>query len=349
MIKIKRLLKVVFLFSIILIFGGCYDYNELNSLDIISGIGLTFNDNEYTVSYEVINTNLDKDNTDSKKSFVVSGIGKNLSDAIGNANSKLNKKPYFEHIKVMLIDTNVDIMQISDYLLRSNMISTNFYLVLADNPLEILEFTSEDKVINSNYIYDILKNINYTKMSNYFDFQVSKILNKIDIALPKIELDKQIIFKTYGLYHKSNFVCYLDDANLEMYKYFLKENNFSYSNDKNSINFYSNKMKIDSKDDIDINFNLKAKVEALDSDYNLRNDDDFKKLESTFNSSLEEELYKFTKFLQEKKTDILGINYKHYLKTKNDDEDYFSKTKIKIKVNTSINKPGLTVRRVTNE
>ena len=50
MIKIKRLSKVVLLFSIILIFGGCYDYNELNSLDIISGIGLTFSDNEYKVS-----------------------------------------------------------------------------------------------------------------------------------------------------------------------------------------------------------------------------------------------------------------------------------------------------------
>ena len=130
MIKIKRLSKVVLLFSIILIFGGCYDYNELNSLDIISGIGLTFSDNEYKVSYEVINTNLDKDNTDSKKSFVVSGTGKNLSEAIESANSKLNKKPYFEHIKVMLIDTNIDIMKISDYLLRSNTISTNFYLIV---------------------------------------------------------------------------------------------------------------------------------------------------------------------------------------------------------------------------
>ena len=208
MIKIKRLSKVVLLFSIILIFGGCYDYNELNSLDIISGIGLTFSDNEYKVSYEVINTNLDKDNTDSKKSFVVSGTGKNLSEAIESANSKLSKKPYFEHIKVMLIDTNIDIMQISDYLLRSNMISTNFYLALTDNPLEILEFTSEDKVINANYVYDILKNINYTKMSNYFDFQVSKIINKIDIALPKIELDKKIIFKTYVLYLNNNFFCY---------------------------------------------------------------------------------------------------------------------------------------------
>ena len=151
------------------------------------------------------------------------------------------------------------------------------------------------------------------------------------------------------LYHKNNFICYLDDNNLEMYKYLLQEKNFSYSNDKNSINFYSNKMKINLKDNIDINFSLKAKVLALDSEYNLRNNDDFKKLESTFNTNLEENLYKFITFLQEKKTDILGINYKHYLMTRNDDENYFSKTKIKVKVNIGINKPGLTVRGVTNE
>ena len=102
MIKIKRLSKVVLLFSIILIFGGCYDYNELNSLDIISGIGLTFSDNEYKVSYEVINTNLDKDNTDSKKSFVVSGTGKNLSEAIESANSKLNKKLILNILRLCL-------------------------------------------------------------------------------------------------------------------------------------------------------------------------------------------------------------------------------------------------------
>ena len=35
--------------------------------------------------------------------------------------------------------------------------------------------------------------------------------------------------------------------------------------------------------------------------------------------------------------------------TRNDDENYFSKTKIKVKVNIGINKPGLTVRGVTNE
>ena len=98
--------------------SGCYNYNELNSLDIISGIGITYKDDKYKVTYEVINTNLDKDNTDSKKSFTVDGEGKFLSEAIGNTNSKLSRKPYFEHIKVMIIDENVNIMQISDYLLN---------------------------------------------------------------------------------------------------------------------------------------------------------------------------------------------------------------------------------------
>lgn len=349
MIKIKKLLKIICLFSIILIFGGCYDYNELNSLDIISGIGLSYNEEKYNIVYEVINTNLDKDNTDNKKSFVVEGVGKSLSEAISNVNSKLNKKPYFEHIKVMIIDTNVDIMQISDYLLRSNIISTNFYLVLANDPKEILEFTSDDKVINANYIYDILKNINYTKMSNYFDFQVSKILNKIDISLPQVVIDNKIIFKTYGLYHNNHFICYLDDHNLEMYNYFLKEKNFSYSNDQNSINIYGNNMQISLKDNIEINFKLKAKIESLGTSYNLREEEAFKTLENEFSSNLEQDLTSFIMFLQEKNIDILGINYKNYLKTKNEDDNYFENKPVSIKVNIGINKPGLTVRRVTNE
>lgn len=349
MIKIKKLLQITLLFTIILTFGGCYDYNELNSLDIISGIGLTYNNEKYNVIYEVINTNLDKDNTESKKSFIVEGEGKNLSEAIGKANSKLNKKPYFEHIKVIIIDTNVDIMQISDYLLRSNKVSTNFYLVMADNPKEILDFTSEDKLINANYIDDILKNINYAKMSNYFDFQVSKILNNIDISIPKIEIDKQIIFKTYGLYHDNHFVCFLDDFNLSMYKYFLKEYNFSYTTNQNTINFYSNNTKFNLKDEIEFNIKLKAKIESLSTNYNLRNQEDFIKLRNELTTNLEQDLTKFITFLQEKNTDILGINYKHYLKTKDDDNNYFKNTKAKIKVSIGINKPGLTVRRITNE
>lgn len=345
MIKIKKLIKVLCLFSIILIFGGCYDYHELNSLDIISGIGITFNDNIYEVTYEVINTSLDKDNKESKKSFTVLGSGKNISEAFYNTNNKLNKKPYFQHIKVMIIDDKVDITSISDYLIRSNMITTDFYLVMADNPKEMLGFTSDDKVINANYIYDILKKMNYTKMSNYFDFQVSRIIDKIDISVPKFIIDNKIMFKTYGLYHGNKFICYLDDFNLNMYNFFLKDNNISYSNDKNSIKLYNNSLKTSTKDIISFNFNLKAKVEILSDDYNLRNKEDFKRLETEFTDSLEKDLTKFIEFLREKQIDLLGINYQHYLKSKKFDDNYFKDTEFKIGVKVKVNKPGLTIRR----
>lgn len=345
MIKIKKLIKALCLFSIVLILGGCYDYHELNSLDIISGIGITFNDNIYEVTYEVINTSIDKDNKESKKSFIVLGSGKNISEAFYNANNKLNKKPYFQHIKVMIIDDKVDITSISDYLIRSNMITTNFYLVMADNPKEMLGFTSDDKVINANYVYDILKKMNYAKMSNYFDFQVNKIIDKIDISIPKFIIDNKIMFKTYGLYHGNKFTCYLDDFNLNMYNFFLKDNNISYSNDKNSIKLYNNSLKISTKEKISFNFNLKAKVEVLSDDYNLRNNDDFKKLETEFTDSLEKDLTKFIEFLREKQIDLLGINYQYYLKSKKFNDNYFRDTDFEIKVKVKVNKPGLTIRR----
>ena len=50
------------------------------------------NDNIYEVTYEVINTSIDKDNKESKKSFIVLGSGKNISEAFYNTNNKLNKK-----------------------------------------------------------------------------------------------------------------------------------------------------------------------------------------------------------------------------------------------------------------
>ena len=109
------------------------------------------------------------------------------------------------------------------------------------------------------------------------------------------------------------------------------------------------KIATDLKDNIELHLKLKAKVESLDNDINLRNKEDFVKLEQEFNKSLQEDITKFISFLQEKKTDILGINYKHFLKTKENDNDYFSKTKVNVDVKININKPGLTVRRVTNE
>ena len=48
--------KIFFILIIPFILGGCYDYNQLNDLAIISGIGIDYENDEFKVTFEVIST-----------------------------------------------------------------------------------------------------------------------------------------------------------------------------------------------------------------------------------------------------------------------------------------------------
>ena len=48
--------KFILLLLIPLFLGGCYDYNGLNDLAIISGIAIDYEDDEFKVTFEVIST-----------------------------------------------------------------------------------------------------------------------------------------------------------------------------------------------------------------------------------------------------------------------------------------------------
>ena len=67
MIKIKKILKIGLLLSLFILTSGCFDYSELNNMDIIVGMGINKIDDNYEVTYEVINTSIDKNNTEAKK------------------------------------------------------------------------------------------------------------------------------------------------------------------------------------------------------------------------------------------------------------------------------------------
>ena len=291
-------------------------------MDIIVGMGITQEDSKYEVTYEVINTGINKENTDAKKSYTVTGGGKTIASAIKSTTSKLNKKPYFEHMRIVLINSSLDILSLSDYFIRNNNISSNFYLVLTDDPKSLLEYTSQDKQINSKEVYNILNNINYPSLRNYFDFQVNDIISKKkDITIPYISLEDKLAFKSYGLYHQNKFITLLSTDNLNLYDYYLYNKNIILKN--------------------------KATIDSLDTEIDLRKESSFKQLEIEFREVLTKEMTSYLKYLQSLNTDILGINNLNYLKTKNYSEDYFSQSNINLKINLKINRPGLTIRKVS--
>ena len=194
----------------------------------------------------------------------------------------------------------------------------------------------------------ILTNINYTSLNTYFDFQINDILNKKrDITIPYISLEDKLIFKSYGLYKGEKFINYLSDDRLLMYDFYLKNQAISLEEAGNSIRIYKTRVKTAIKEKPIITLELKANIEKLDDDINLRTEANFKELERIFTDKLTKDMQDFIMYLQEINCDILGINNLNYIKKKDYLEDYFAETQVEVNINLKINRPGLTVRKVS--
>ena len=78
--------KIIFILLIPLFLGGCYDYQELNDLAIISGIAIDYED-DYEVTFEVLECQKEND----EKTSYVKATGKTISEAFANASLKIPK------------------------------------------------------------------------------------------------------------------------------------------------------------------------------------------------------------------------------------------------------------------
>ena len=94
--------KLIILTILMFFLSGCYDNIELNNLAIISGIGIDYHDDNYYLTYEILNDIKTSENT-TMKSYTIMGKGKNLPDAFTDANYKVGKKPYFAHLKIVIL------------------------------------------------------------------------------------------------------------------------------------------------------------------------------------------------------------------------------------------------------
>ena len=174
--------------------SGCYDNVDLNYLYIITGIGIEFKDDEYKVTYEILNSEKSTDSIQ-LKSFTINGKGKNINDAFDNANTYLSKKPYYSHIKVLVINKDLEkdnLDEVFEYLTRKNEIRNEFnVLVTEDEPSEILSNTSKSVPVVSLMLYDMLNNSKYgSNIAINLPFEKvlsSLISNKSDMIISTIE------------------------------------------------------------------------------------------------------------------------------------------------------------------
>ena len=211
--------KIILLIICILFISGCYDYKELKDIDIITGIGVDYEEGKYKVTLEILEATA-KDNKEEQNTILIESSDEIFSKAFEGTYTKLSKQSYFSQLKLLLISEEVaknpGIQELTDFILRTSKIGNCFNVAIAkDSSAHDMFNAKQDNKTVANTIVNLLKNSsNYSILDddNKFNILVSKLLQEgIDIYLPSIELDNdKFISSNYAIFDDFKMANYID-------------------------------------------------------------------------------------------------------------------------------------------
>jgi len=361
--------KLILLIIASLFLTGCYDYQELNNRAIISGLAIDYNDENYLVTLEILNSKKsDSDKESSEKVYFTEGSGKTLSEAFQNSNLKISKEPYFSHLKILIISEKIareKMPDIIDYMIREPNIRNIFIPVMAkdSDASDLIKTTTKENPICSEAIQSLLENnksSNNIALNIDFESFVDTIVDKRkDAKLNTISKEEeQIVLEGIAAFKDEKLATILnkDEASIINTLNNTSKNHFikTTCDDKKekyiTINLYNNEdTNIEIKENkLYINSKLEASIIEDECNLDFRKPDVYKKVEEMFKKEIETEEKEVIKKLQQYQTDILQINDIHYKKERKDLTDWY-KLDVSFKTKLIINKNGLIFRVDTNE
>ncbi len=329
--------KILIIIIITLFLPGCYNYIELNDLNIITGIGIDYDQEleKYNITLEIINDKKTTDNGFEEKAYTVNGSGKTISYAIDETSSKVPKIPYFAHIKTVVIDEYIaknKLNELVDYFLRSPKYRTEFYVLIANDKTakEIYETEDENNPIVSSYLETLIESDKYSENNSVkytYDEIVSRILlvgqdvvlNTVTSDNKSINLSGLAIFKDYKMVGKlsdemSNTYNILS-GNVLNARLIHKCENDKDNNIVLSIYQAKNGFSIENNTVI-FNGNASGGITENNCDYKLKKVEEYQKLDNEFSKTFNKNVQELMKFLIEKESDILGISRQYNIKNR---------------------------------
>ncbi len=347
--------KIIILIFSIFILTGCYDNIELNKLAMISGVGIDYLDDEFFVTYEILNDTKTLENT-TMKSYTITGSGKSISEAFVDASYRTPKKPFFDHLKVVLISNNVineHIDEITDYLIRDINIRDEFFLLVANNttPKEILNHVNDNSPVVSDLIVSLIDNEAYNNnlaTKEYFHNTLAKFISdNIDVVLSSVSiLDDEISLDKFYIFDGYEFKNTLSIHNSALYSLVTK-NVFSlifskeYDNKNLTISITNAIPSIDvTSDKITINLDLIGKILENNPNFDLKEEKTYQMLNKDFSNLIKKDVTNFVKILQNNKSDILGLEEIYHRKTRKDNANLWETADVLVNVNLKINTKG---------
>lgn len=356
--------KFIILIISIFLLTGCYDNIELNNLAIITGIGIDYHDDNYYLTYEILNDIKTADNT-TMLSYTLSGSGKTISDAFINTNYKVGKKPYFAHLKVVLLSENVingHFKDLTDYLLRDTEIRDEFIAIVTLNttPKDILTHNNDNTPVISDYLIHLIDNEKYNNNlannENYQKILAKLVGNHYDITLSTVTINKndEITLNNLVIFKDYNYQDTLSKKESGLYNLLSKSifaMEFTKEYEDGIVTISLNYSKADIKvknDEIIIDLELEGKVIDNEAGIKLNEEKSYKMLNQDFANIIKEDVVNFVSKLQKNQSDILGLQDIYYKTTRKENKNLWETAKINVNVDLKINTKGF-IFEVTNE
>lgn len=129
-------IKILIVLLLPLFMSGCWDYNELNNMAVITGMSIDKSDDKFEISVLIANSKkTESSSTDGEaQTIVYSGKGETISEALKQIDLLSPKKLYLSHLSVVVVADSIakdGLNSITDFLLREPESVKRFYIILA--------------------------------------------------------------------------------------------------------------------------------------------------------------------------------------------------------------------------
>lgn len=350
--------KILLILPFLLFLTGCWNYNELNTLAIATGMAIDKSKDGYEVSLLIANSKKVEESSKEgeAQTIVYSGRGKTISQAMKDIDLVSSKQLYIGHLSVIIVSDKVakeGLINTLDFLLREPESIKRFYIALARNdkakdilkilsPLESfpsqniysnIKFSSESHAISASVAYGIFieellakgKETTLPSMVIKGNEKKGSKSSSLEESTPKAEVK----LNTLGLFKKDKLITYAtanESRGINLIKSNVDEMILSTNCKGGTAIAKLNDIKTNyevTKKSVNINLNSTAYIRESNCTNDLNDSKEITKLEKSFEKNIKGLVVKGIKVAQKNKTDIFGFGNELYKKYPN----YFNSIK----------------------
>lgn len=338
-------MKKIILILLIILMSGCYDYNELTDLGLVSSMLVDYVDDEFVINLEILDSNKEIVNP----SYFIEGKGKTFESALNDIYNKSTTHIYLSHMNAVILSKTVSqekLSDIYDYFLREIDIRKDSYFLVSDNINQFKEFESPDNLSIGVSLKNIIeyneKENAYFKTYEFRDI-INSYLNDKNYLLGEIHIDdNNVTLGDVYLVHDNKLDMKLDRKAVLLAN--LLENTTSTFLIMPSDTFRIYKYKLDknvSKNKISINLKANMRLTRMEKS-DSTNKSDLNEIEKEANKYLKKYITDSINYAKINDRDIYNLDYLYKLYEPNSyKKGIWKDLKIDVNVNTIVNEKGL--------